>query len=497
MNKILFFLLICFPLFAQERNLNLTKIPNQKPRNIIFILSDDHRYDYMSFMKNNVPWLKTPNLDRLRSEGSHIKQAFVTTALCSPSRASILTGMYTHQHTIVDNVSPEPQNLTYFPQYLQKAGYQTSFFGKWHMGSDESNPRKGFDKWVSFKGQGVYYNPVLNIDGREIITKDSTYTPTILTDLAKDWLEKRNKEKPFFMYLSHKSVHADFQASLTDLGSYSKEIITQPASIVLTDTSKDDGTKQFRNVPNWVQKQRYSWHGVDFAYHGQFDMEQIIRKYCETLTSMDKEIGRLLDYLDNNNLSKSTLVVYMGDNGFMFGEHGLIDKRTSYEESMRVPLLVKCPDLIQAGSSTEKMIQNIDIAPTILEMAGLKAPKYMVGRSFMPILQGKEIQNWRDRTFYEYYWEYDFPHTPTQFAIRTDNFKYIRYHGIWDSNEFYDLKADPNEMNNLIRDSRYQTQIKSMAEQLYDWLETTNGMQIPLKRTIKYRIGDHENKETY
>ena len=402
--------------------------------------------------------------------------------------------MYSHQHTIVDNVAPEPDNLIFFPEYLQSAGYQTGFFGKWHMGNDNPKPRKGFNRWISFKGQGVYYNPTLNIDGVDKVYADSSYTPTLITDFALDWMKTRDKSKPFFAYISHKSVHEPFGANKKDLDIYKNETITWPESMALT----DEKTKaQYKDVPKWVQRQRNSWHGVEYAYHGMFDMNQIIRKYCEAMHSVDEEIGRVMKYLKDNDLDKNTVVIYMGDNGFMFGEHGLIDKRVAYEESWRVPMLVRCPDLIQAGSSITQLIQNTDIAPTVLNLAGIKTPQYMVGNSMVPLLKGEKEVSWRDKIFYEYFWEYDFPHTPTQFAVRNDRYKYIRYQGIWDTNELYDLQNDPHEMHNLIREPQHQDMIKTMAGQIYDWLETTKGMQIPLKRTIKYRAGDHENKKVF
>ena len=204
---VIIFLAPAFFVFAMAQDLSYEAIPGTKPKNIIFILSDDHRYDFMGFT-GKVPGLKTPNLDRIANEGAHFENAFVSTALCSPSRASILTGQYAHTHTVVDNQSQAPKSLIFFPQYLQKAGYQTSFFGKWHMGGGGGEPRPGFDRWVSFAGQGVYYNPRMNIDGKVVAYRDSAYVTDILTDLTLDWLKKRKKDKPFFVYLSHKAVHS-------------------------------------------------------------------------------------------------------------------------------------------------------------------------------------------------------------------------------------------------------------------------------------------------
>lgn len=480
-----------------------------KPRNVIFILADDHRYDFMGFT-GKVPGLQTPNMDRLAREGAHLQNAFVSTALCSPSRASILTGQYAHTHTIVDNQAPLPKGLTFFPQYLQKAGYQTAFIGKWHMGNQDDMPQSGFNHWVSFKGQGVYYNPTLNVDGKQVKHADSSYTTDVLTDYAVNWLNKQDKNKPFFLYLSHKAVHHEFQPAKRHRNQYKNMPVVYPETMYLTAT---DSSKRFgpaktqsaeiqspkanvKDMPDWVKNQRYSWHGVDYMYHAQTDFNRFYQDYCETLNGVDDSIGRVLAYLKENGLDESTMVIYMGDNGFSFGEHGLIDKRHMYEESMRVPLLMRCPELIKPNTKITQVIQNVDIAPTILAMANLPAPKQMQGKSFAPMLTGQAITNWRDKAFYEYYWEYDFPQTPTMFGVRTERYKYIFNHGVWDANELYDLQADPAEMNNLIRSPQHQGIAKNLRDQVWDWLEQTGGMQIPLKRIPQKRF-DHKYKGTY
>ncbi|MEO1518177.1 MAG: sulfatase [Bacteroidota bacterium] len=485
-----------------EPSLDIKRIKDAKPRNVIFILSDDHRYDFMGFT-GKVPWLQTPNMDRMAQGGAYCPNAFVTTSLCSPSRASILTGLYTHSHTVVDNQAPNPGNLTYFPQYLQAAGYETAFFGKWHMGDHDDSPQPGFDHWESFKGQGTYYKPELNINGQRVQYPDSTYISDLLTEHAIEWLSKRKGDKPYFIYLSHKAVHASFRPAKRHLNEYENEQLIYPPSF---NTSKDNvkgtrgGDKPLaekdyygpNRTPDWQRMQRESWHGVDYMYHGEMDFETFFRRYCETLKGIDESIGNVMDHLQSTNQLNSTLLLYMGDNGFSFGEHGLIDKRHFYEESVKVPLLVHCPELRPEGQNISQMLQNIDIGPTILEAAGLQTPEHMQGRSFLPLLQQQQVA-WRDKIFYEYYWEYDFPHTPTIHGVRTDRYKYIRYHGVWDTNEFYDLQEDPDEMNNLIASPEHQDLIKSMAGDIYDWLESTDGLQIPLKRTIKPRWGDHRN----
>jgi len=210
---------------------------------------------------------------------------------------------------------------------------------------------------------------------------------------------------------------------------------------------------------------------------------------------LDESIGAVLDYLEEAGLAESTLVIYMGDNGFAWGEHGLIDKRQFYEESVRVPMLARCPELCKGATVIEQMVQNVDIAPTVFEMAGLQKPDHMVGASFIPLLEGKQV-TWRDRIFYEYYWEYEFPQTPTMHGVRTDRYKLIRYHGIWDTNEFYDLNNDPYETRNLIAAPEHQETIRQLTADLYDWLESTGGMYIPLKQTIRQHR-DHRNDGNY
>jgi arylsulfatase A-like enzyme len=497
-------------------SLEIKKIEGVKPRNVIFILTDDHRFDFMGFT-GKVPWLKTPNMDRLAKEGSWFKNTFVTTALCSPSRASILTGLYSHSHTVVDNQAPDPEHLIFFPQYLQKSGYQTGFFGKWHMGNDTDAPRPGFDHWESFKGQGLYYNPTLNINGKQVSYKDSTYITDLLTNHALDWMESRDRTKPFFLYLSHKAVHAEFNPASRHAGMYKDAAISLPPSFGTSDVQVAGKTLKDNNIrreagpikplqgeayygkgrtPDWQKMQRESWHGVDHMYHGAINFDDFYRRYCETLLGVDESIGKLLQYLDDEGLASSTLVIYMGDNGFSFGEHGLIDKRHFYEESVKVPFLIRCPELFAGGKVMEPMIQNIDVAPTILEVAGIQKPAQMHGRSILPLLSSKEVK-WRDKIFYEYYWEYDFPQTPTMHGVRTDRYKLIRYHGIWDTNEFYDLQEDPYEMNNLIGSEGHQKIIEALTSEIYNWLESTGGMQIPLKRTEKKRAGDHRNPDVY
>ncbi|MHC4736465.1 MAG: sulfatase family protein [Planctomycetota bacterium] len=431
-------------------------------RNIVFVLSDDHRYDFMGFMKEAPAFLETPNMDRMSKQGAHLANAFVSTSLCSPSRASILTGQYMHHHRIVE-------------------------------GHEHDSPRPGFDHWASFKGQGAYFDPTLNVNGKR--KKFQGYTTDILTDQALAWLKDgRNTRQPFFLYLSFKAVHYPFQPAKRHQGRYAEAQVKRPETMANTE-------RNYQTQPHWVRERRYSIHGIDHMETGQYDndpvpsFDNLYRQYCETVHGLDENLGRVLNYLDKSGLSKSTLVIYMGDNGFALGEHGFYDKRDAFEESIRVPMLAYAPGMVKPDTKVTRMVQNIDIAPTLLDMAGVRIPKAanMDGRSFLPLLQGKSIP-WRDHILYEYYWEWNFPATPTVFAIRTQRYKYIFYHGVWDHDGFYDLQTDPHERHNLINVPAYQEQIEMMKKQLFDELEAGGGLVIPARRPLGERLDQRKNK---
>ncbi len=446
----------------------------EAPPNIIFILTDDQRYDELGFIN---PVLQTPHMDDLAAEGVHFSNAFVTTSLCSPSRASILTGQMMHNHGVIDNNRPLPEGLELFPERLRAAGYQTALIGKWHMGGDIAQPRPEFDFWVSFPGQGSYFptdafgqKVMLNVNGQEI--PQAGYITDELTDYALDFLNGRDPDKPFFLYLSHKAVHLTFEPAERHRQQYSD------APIELGEPPRDDA-----DVPRWVINQRNSWHGSEFPYHSDLALTEFVRDYHRTLSAVDDSIGRLRDWLMEHGLSRNTVIVLMGDNGFLFGEHGLIDKRNAYEESIRVPLLVMAPEVYRAGQVVEKMVANIDIAPTLLALAGVDIPDHYDGRSFahLPasaIRSGSPAADhppWRDALAYEYYWEFNYPQTPTVFALRTERYKYIQYHGVWDTEEIYDLRADPSESRNLIDDPALLQVKVDMRKRLYAELADRRG----------------------
>jgi N-acetylglucosamine-6-sulfatase len=467
----------------------LTAFAEERPPDIVFILADDHRHDALGFAGH--PWLETPGLDRIAEGGAWFPKAMVTTSLCSPSRASILTGLYAHKHRVVDNYNPVSPELVFFPELLQEAGYETAFFGKWHMGETDE-PQRGFNHWAAFKGQGSYWPDGrgtsrvvpqtaydgFNVDGER--RPQRGYITDELTDMALEWLGSRHPDRPVFAYVSHKAVHSDFVPHDRHLGCYADKRFPEPPTLAPVEGNPG-------HWPRWVLDQRNSRHGADFGYNlPDFDLAAYYRRYMEALLALDESVARLLDWLEERDRLQRTVVVYMGDNGFQFGEHGLIDKRTAYEASIRVPLLVHAPGITAPGTVVERTVANIDIAPTLLEIAGAlpeDAAGRFHGRSFLPLLRGEEGP-WREEILYEYYWERNYPQTPTTHALVGDRWKYVRPHGIWDVEELYDLAEDPHEARNLALDPEHRDRVATMNARLFDLLGETGGENLPLLRDL-------------
>ncbi|NBC35067.1 sulfatase-like hydrolase/transferase [Novosphingobium sp. FSY-8] len=456
-----------------------------RPRNIIFVLVDDLRFDGMGFLQPGL--LHTPNIDRMAREGTYFPNAVTTSSLCSPSRATILTGMTARNHGIVDNNDSSEAGLTFFPAYLQQAGYQTAYIGKWHMGQASAGPRAGFNRWISFRGQGDYYpttgispadiaagkRHMLNVDGQEVAQKG--YITDELTDYAMDWLERgRDQSKPFFLYLSHKGVHSDPLPPPRYAHQYDKAQFTLPASAANT-------PENYRGKPMWVYNQRNTWHGIDFFYNSDMKMTEYLKYYYGTLSAIDDSLGRIMTYLRKTGQDKDTLVVFTSDNGFQIGDHGLIDKRTAYEASVRVPLLIWEPGTVPAATVNSGRLRGLDFAPTFLTAAGVPTmPQQFEGQNAWGLLTGAMTPaQWNPSDFiYEYYWEWTFPQTPTTFAITRGNLKYIQYHGIYDRDELYDLAADPTEMHNLADDPAHVQDKVTLRRALYQQMANNRGQHM-------------------
>lgn len=414
--------------------------------NILFILTDDQRWDAMSCMDH--PFLRTPSIDRLAAEGVRFENAFVTTSLCSPSRASFLTGVYAHRHGVVTNAKndPAPAFLT-FPHLLQQAGYETAFIGKWHM-APSADPRPGFDHWLSFRGQGTYIDPELNENGRDF--KATGYMTDLLTDAAVAWLA-RPRQRPFCLILSHKAVHGPFTPAPRHAEAFTDVEMPEPAGF------QDD----FADKPGWIRRshayggRRPAW----IASQGKpvparidpvpWDPRSQPRlDYYRTLLAVDESVGRVLEELERQAVLDRTFVVFASDNGFFQGEHRRGDKRLAYEESIRIPFLVRHPPLVRAGTTEPAMALNIDLAPTLLALAHVPVPDMMQGISLLPLFS-PDRASWRSSFLYEYFREAWVPGIPLMLGIRTKRWKYVAYPDIEDIDELYDLKADPCELHNL------------------------------------------------
>ena len=394
--------------------------------NIIFILTDDHRWDALSCMGH--PFIQTPHMDRIAREGILFENAFVTTSLCSPSRASFLTGQYAHQHGVVTNHTPWDNRNTTFLELLNAGGYDTAFIGKWHMPGKGLPALRGVDHFVSFTregGQGVYYDCPLIIDGVES-DRTGKYITEDLTDFALQFIQKK-RSNPFCLYLSHKAVHFGFRPPKHLNHLYDDVDLRLPPE-------SDTWNTMTRN---------------HLFVGALFPMNILYREYCETVVGVDEQVGRILDQLEQMNILDDTVIIYAGDNGHLWGEHGLYDKRLAYEESIRIPFLVRYPGLIQdPGRRASQMALNIDLAPTILDLAGLPTPDHMQGQSLKPILQSAAVRG-RWSWLYEYFPVFPIP-IPGITAVRTPRFKYIEYQNDIRPKEIFDLHKDPREMKNLL-----------------------------------------------
>ncbi|MCL5269799.1 MAG: sulfatase [bacterium] len=424
--------------------------PVRRP-NFIFIMTDDQAVDALG-ASGRYPFLKTPNLDRLGREGATFTNAFVTNSLCSPSRATCLSGCYSHVTGVVSNEGSDPRPGTPMVQEeLRRAGYETAFIGKWHMKLTDQ-PRPGFDYWLSFLGQGTYENPRLNENGRQFQARG--YMTDLLTDAAERWL-RTPREKPFCLFFWHKAVHGIEIPAPRHKGLYAGRPVKEPPNFA------DD----YHDKPAYLRRQKvYGPHKKPWTESegkpipdklpvGKWNPNQKgTQRYMETLLAVDESVGRVLKALEETGRLDDTFILFTSDNGYFLGDHARGDKRLMWEESIRVPLLVRYPPLARPGAKIPEIVLNIDYAPTFLDLAGAAAPAAMQGRSFAPLLRGR-TEGWRKSYFYEYFLEDYAPGFVTAVGVRTERYKYIEYPDLKnDINELYDLQTDPIEMHNLIGD---------------------------------------------
>lgn len=425
--------------------------------NVLVILTDDMRWDAMSCAGNRL--LATPNIDRLAKEGVRFANVFVTTSLCSPSRASLLSGRYARQHGVQNNFTEFPVDLPGYPRRLQQAGYETAYIGKWHMGEDNDEIRPGFDHWFSHRGQGNYFDNEFNNDGTR--QRIPGYYTTVVTDHAIAWLKQRHPH-PFMLVLGHKAPHGGpiqpeprFEHALDQVS------ITRPRNA-------DDYAAPGK--PSWLKESFPTWHGLGGPLYGQKDYDRFVRAYLATLLSVDESVGRIYQTLRDSGQLDNTVIVFTSDNGFVLGEHGRVDKRTMYEESLRIPLLVRYPPLARPGTVVSNMVLSLDLAPSLVDLAHAKPLRQISGQSWKPLLEGKKVK-WRDAFLYEYNFERQFPYTPNVRGVRTAEWKYIHYpHGDGSPDRFtaelYHHSVDPLEQHNLIDDPRCQQVSRQLARRL-------------------------------
>ena len=415
------------------------------------------------------PFLQTPNIDQLRKEGVHFENAFCTHSLCAPSRATILTGMFPQTNGVSTNQEGRefnPDKTPTFAQILQGKGYKTAFIGKWHM-AESNSPRKGFDYWCSFSGQGNYNGNVLNINGTEI--RNEGYITDELNKYALEFINK-NSDKPFCLYLSHKAVHQPFTPPERDKKLYSDDLVPEPAGWQDNMESKPAWQRIEANMAQRTRirdKDINQIHPVKERKFGPWPSktgkgEQ--KNYLRCLSAVDQGIGEIYSMLHDKNLLENTVIVFAGDNGYFHGEHGKGDKRLAYNESMRIPLVMRYPKLAKAGQSVSEIVLNADIAPTFLELAGIKVPERMQGKSVLPLLQGK-TENWRS-SFLFTYWPDLIYFIPRITAVRTEKYLYSQTPDLKDIDELYDEQNDPAELVNLAENPQFSALKKTMASEL-------------------------------
>lgn len=413
--------------------------PTKAPRkpNFIFIFTDDQRWDALGVVQREqgkdarFPWLRTPQLDRLAADGIRFRNAFVVSSLCSPSRAGYLTGRYNHFNGVANNRTSFPEDSVTHATLLRDAGYETGYCGKWHMGEAQGIPPEHFDFTAGYIGQGIYEDCFFWVNGKPTATNG--WVDKVTTDYALQFIE-RNAKKPFSLIVGFKSPHTPCDPPEKYKDQYAGEKYYPPVNENATPLYPIEGTDAEAITKDYNTRPRFLDH-------------------FRTLSGVDDNVGRLLDALDELGLAEDTVVIFSSDQGYFVGEHGLRDKRSAYEECIRVPLLVRYPRMTRAGTVNDAMTLNIDLAPTLLDLAGARIPKEMQGRSWRPLLQG-QTDDWRNSFLYEYFFECDHPATPTTVAVRTADAKIIQYphHPQWI--ELYDLSRDPYEMTNLADDPK-------------------------------------------
>lgn len=466
-----------------------TVAQSPKRPNIVFIFSDDHAYQAISCYGDQRKLIDTPHIDRIAKEGMRFDRCLVPNSICGPSRATVLTGKYSHSNGFYNNTNNRfDGSQATFPKLLQKAGYQTAIFGKWHLVSEPT----GFDHWHILPGQGIYYNPPMIKNGER--KKENGYTTDLITDFSLEWLDNRNKDKPFLLMVQHKAPHREWLPALRHLGHDKDRQYPEPDTLfddhagrgkaereqdmTIAKTMTDRDLK-FTNPTGLTTEQRAKWDEYYEPRNAKFKNAKLegkdlvrwkynryLHDYLGCIKSVDESVGRVLKYLDDHKLADNTIVVYASDQGFYVGEHGWFDKRWIFEESLRTPFVMRWPGTIKPGGVSADIVSNLDFAPTFLEAAGQTIPAEVQGKSLTPLLKGQTPSDWR-KSFYYHYYEYPGPHSVRRhYGVVTDRYKLVHFYepGV-DYWEMFDLKTDPKEMKSVYGFKEYEsTQMELLAE---------------------------------
>ena len=454
---------------------------NNKPLNIVYIMADDHAYQSISAYGSEISKLApTPNIDRIAKNGALMNAVYCTNSICGPSRSSILTGNYSHVNGFYKNVDGGDFNadqLT-FPKVFQENGYQTAVIGKWHLGTTPT----GFDYskvLINWGGQGTYFNPQFCINGKDTVTEKTRHSTKVIEDDCIEWMKSRDTSKPFMLMYQFKAPHRDWRPDSIYHDLFTDFDFPEPETFNDNYQGRLAASENMMEIENHLNRRdlkliaptglsrRDSMRWLAYGDKGQFwtpndtlqgvalkkwKYQTYIKDYLRCIAGVDRAVGRLLDYLEENNLAENTLVVYTSDQGFYLGEHGWFDKRWMYEESFKMPFLIKCPNIIDSGISSNELVMNIDFAPTLLDFAGIDVPKQMQGKSFKGSFNDENFIG-RDAVYYHYY-EYPIWHkVQPHYGIRTSKYKLIHFYYSMDEWELYDINNDPNEMNNIYNES--------------------------------------------
>jgi arylsulfatase A-like enzyme len=468
---------------AEDRSGGHPSAPDQP--NILFILTDDHTVRGLSCYGSRL--METPGLDRIAEEGMRFDNAFVTNSLCAPSRASMLTGKYSHEHGVTENIfgdkEPFDNSQMTFPKRLREAGYTNLQVGKWHLENDPT----GFDHWKRLPDQGRYYDPVFlekpEDGGDPNRTQESGYVTDIITQKTIELIEKhRGDEGPFCMFSWHKATHRGWNPAERHEDLFTDAPFPPPPTFnddyLSRASPATHAEMSIANMPDWSDEQP---DGLSDAERKHWNYQRYMKEYQRTVKAFDEGIAQILDYLDAVGLAENTLVVYASDNGMFIGEHGYYDKRFMYEESIRIPLLMRYPPMIEPGTVEDRVVRNIDFAPTFMDLAGVESPEGVQGRSLRPLMEGREQAGWDEPLYYHYY-EYPGPHkVRPHYGVRTDRYKLIYYYTVeeW---ELFDLEKDPHELQNVYDAPSYADVVEDLKQELRalrDQYDDTTGKDVP------------------